>query len=507
MNSSVLHKGIDVLDKFYPSVNTAFITNSYWEKSGKYIQITILHDNFDYKTFETFIDEKIIIEVLVFPKSYLTLVDKHFDFLTEYNLIELISKGILIKDNLNNGENIQQMYEVIKSVMKSVNLPNELNKNLFEISRLINLFEFTKSRNQSFIIKNKLFNKLNETLLCVSMSVSKYNKIIKTLEVSFNDNELFLYEAKEVQNKIGGSVQFYSEDELYNYNRENEIGILISSIIPIDEFISVFLIFLLKKLKKITHKIQLSFKLYEEGKYLINIWTKNATIKNTILPTLNFIYLTNNELYSNFKPKYPFKDKRKSIQDLLLKTDGLKELQILLSSHLLDLKLNANNTLSEGYRVSYGIYIVLEIFLISDISREKAKTISSVLFERWLSLSYETASTNFNDLELQSHKVLNEFENLYLLQLSTLKTNFAEIIQIWEFTEESILGLKILIENFYNHSNKQLMLLETISQNNPDKKKEIILETIIFEIFSSLGIKNYHKAYIIYTINRLLHEA
>lgn len=392
-------------------------------------------------------------------------------------------------------------------MIKPFNLPHELDKHFLELSRLSSLFEITTKITRKFILKNKLFNKINEILLSISMIHQDYNKAILALQIAFNSDKDFLEEVKTIQKELGGNIQYYSKNQLINAIIKDEISILVASKIPIDEFISLFLIFLLGKIKNVTHEITFSFKLYDEGRYLINIWAKNEVIKKTVLPALNYLYSTNNDLYLNFKAKYPFKDKNNEIHNLLVKFENIRELKILISSHLLDLKLNENNSLSEGYRVSYGIYIILEILLYSKINQDKAKRLTNILFENWISLSYDTELTNFNDLEIQSHKVLNEFENLYLSQLTTLELNFKEIIQTWEVLDESIFGLKKLIESFYDESNNQSQLLDIISENSREKKKDIVLEIIICESLSLLGINNYHKAYIIYTINRLLHEA
>jgi len=118
-----------------------------------------------------------------------------------------------------------------------------------------------------------------------------------------------------------------------------------------------------------------------------------------------------------------------------------------------------------------------------------------------LSLSFDTDDTCYSDLEFQSHKVLNDFENLYLNQFNSLFNNFNEPLKTWDKKEETIDGFGELIKSIIDYTDNEINI------NNYFSKNDFITEFLIFETLDILGVSNYNKSYIIYCINRLLNEA
>ncbi|MFD2909756.1 hypothetical protein ACFSX9_13545 [Flavobacterium ardleyense] len=502
MKNKPLHIAIDIINENFQSATTAYLTKSINNNYVKSIQVIIINEIYDYFTFEHFNNKGYDVEVIFLPKSILFFTEKHIDFIQEHDLFNSISKGKILRDTNSIGEKLQQMYEVISASLLSLE-PSNTYKKLFKLSSLISEFENAHSKVSIFILKNKIVGKINGLL---KNHLGNSNQIIK-LEDSFSNSTLFLVEVKSILESLGGPVTFYSENDILNNIVENEFSLLIETGFTYDDFISLFLIHLLGKLKAITHKIKFTFKLLNDNQYLITIWTENEIIKNHIIPTLNQIFTSNTELYNNLKPKYPYHNKTQQINDLLTDTSFTKELQLIFSQYILELKLNENEELSEGYRLSLGIFFSIEILQALFPNKDIVKKITNLLFEEWLSMSYETSNTNWNDLELQSYKVVNDLENLYLAQFETLNSNFGDSIKNWEYTDESGLELEQICKKIYNSYNTNSIFNSSLSNNNIIDGFNNSIQIILFEVLSILGITNYNKTYIIYDINRLLHEA
>jgi hypothetical protein len=122
-------------------------------------------------------------------------------------------------------------------------------------------------------------------------------------------------------------------------------------------------------------------------------------------------------------------------------------------------------------------------------------------------MSYETSNTNWNDLEIQSFKIINELENLYLEQFETLSSNFMESIRNWIYKDESGLNLLEISNKIYDSYNSDSIYNYSLNNYKKIEGTNNSIQIILFEALSVLGINNYNKTYITYAINRLLHEA
>lgn len=502
MDIRPLHIAIDIIDEYYPSTTSAFLTKSINSDNFKFIQVIIINEIYDYYAFEHFNYKDYEVEVIILPKSILCFTEKHINFIEEHDLFNSISRGKILRDTNSTGEKLQQMYEVLSASLLSLE-PINTYKEIFKLSSLINELENKQSKISVFIIKNKIIHIIN-TLIKNQLNYT--DQIIK-LHDSFTNDNLFLSEIKLFLENIGGPITFYSENDILNNIVENEFSILIETGFTYDDFISLFLIHLLGKLKAITHKIKLSFKLLNDNQYLITIWTENKIIKNHIIPTLNQIFISNYELYNSLKPKYPYYDKKQQINNLLIDSSLIKELQLTFSQYILELKLNEEEELSEGYRLSLGIFFSIEILQALFPNKDNAKIMTNLLFEDWLSMSYDTSNTNWNDLELQSHKVVNDLENLYLTQFETLNSNFENALRNWKYTDESGLELEQICNRIYNSYKNKSIFNSSLCHNKAIGEINYSVQIILFEVLSILGITNNKKTYIIYAINRLLHEA
>lgn len=502
MNIKPLNIAIDIIDEYYPSTTSAFLTKSINNKNFRFIQVVIINEIYDYYAFEHFIYKDYEVEIIILPKSIMSFTEKHIDFVVEHDLFNSISRGKILRESNSTGEKTQQMYEVLSASLSSFE-PINTYKEIFKLSNLINELENRQNKTSVFIIKNKIVHKVN---MLVKNQINYTDQIIK-LQDSFTNDKLFLSEIKLFLENLGGPITFYSENDILNNIVENEFSLLIETGFTYDDFISLFLIHLLSKLKAITHKIKLSFKLLNDNQYLITIWTENKIIKNHIIPTLNQIFISNYELYNNLKPKYPYYNKKQQIDNLLINASLKKELQLTFSQYILELKLNEEEELSEGYRLSLGMYFSIEIIQALFPYKDNAKKITNLLFEDWLYMSYDTSSTNWNDLELQSHKVVNDLENLYLAQFETLNSNFGDALRNWKYEDKSGLELEQICNRIYNSYKNKSIFNPSLSHNKAIDEINNSVQIILFEVLSILGIANNNKTYIIYAINRLLHEA
>lgn len=500
MNNKSLHIAIEVIEEYFPSASTAFLATCNRHKNFKSIKIIIVNEIYDYYSFEHFFMKGYNIEVIILPKSIISFTDKHLNFIKEYDIFNSISKAKIIRDTNLAGERLQQMYEVINMTLMS-SKSNEKYNNIFKLSCLIDEYENIKNTDSTFIIKNKIVNKINNLL---ENHPNYLSKIVK-LQDSFTNDNSFLNEVKSILEDFGGALIFYSENDVLNIIAENEFSLLIETTFTYDDFISLFLIHLLNKLKVITHKIKFTFKVINDNQYLVTIWSENEIIKNHIIPTLNQIFISNIELYNSLKPKYPYYNKKQRIDNLLIDADLIKELQLHLSKYILELKLNEKEELTDGYRLTLAIFFSIEILQASLKDKDKAKIATNLIFEEWLSMSYDTSNTNWNDLELQSYKILNELENLYLAQYETLNLNFGNSLEKWQYTDESGLEIKKNIKKVHDSYNNESVL--NSNNNNSIEGINNSIQIILFEVLNILGISNYNKTYTIYAINRLLHEA
>lgn len=502
MNKKPLHIAIDIVNKYFPNATTVFLTKTTNNTFRKSIQIVIINEVYDYQSFEHFNYFEFDVEVIIFPKSILSFTDKHLNFIEELDLFSSISKGQIIRNTNSSAEKLQLMYEVINASL-STSVSIYIYKNLFKLSNLISEYENVLNTTSRFILKNKIINKIDTLLV---KKVNYIDQIIK-LKDSFLDDDLFLDEVKSLLDSLGGPVTFYSENDILNNVVQNEFSLLIDTSFTYDDFISLFLIHLLGKLKAITHKIKFTFKLLNDNQYLITIWTPNDIINNHIIPSINQIFISNTELYYSLKPKYPYYSKKQQINNLLIDESLYKEFQLKFSQYILELKLNEEEELSEGYRLSLGMFFSIEILQILFPNVEKVKIITNILFEEWLSMAFNTSNTNWNDLEMQSHKILNELEDLYLNQVEILNLNFGNSLKNWKYTDESGLKLEPICKAIFNSYNNESIYNSSLNSNQVIEGINQSVQIILFEVLSILGISNYNKTYIIYAINRLLHEA
>ncbi|MFK7001508.1 hypothetical protein V3470_10455 [Flavobacterium oreochromis] len=503
MKNDLLHTGIDILNECYPTVTTAFLTESISNYNNlDSVQILIINEIYDYFSLEYFEYKGYDVEIIILPKSILLFTEKHIDFIQENDLFDKISKGIIIKDTNSTGEKLQQMYEVINSSLLLLSNPINTYKKVFDLSKIINKIGSTKDHLKRFLLKNEIVYK---TSVLIKHHKNCTDQIIK-LQDNFTDDDAFLNQAKLILESLGGSVTYYSENDILNNPIENEFSILMESSFTYDDFITLFLIHFLKKIKGITHKIKFIFKVVNDNQFLITIWTENELIKSHIIPALNQIFISNVQLYNSLKPKYPYCYRKQQINDLLIDNSKFKELQLKFSDYILDLKLNDDEELTEGYRLSLGVFFTIEIVQILFKDKIEVKKATNLLFEEWLAMSYDTTKTNWNDLEIQSHKTLNDLENLYLAQLDTLLSNFGELLKNWQYKDESGLGLDKYILSIYYSFNTNSIFNYGLRNKTSDTFNDS-LQIILYEILNILGIKNFNKLYIIYAINRILHEA
>jgi|GEM_PF-6613003 len=499
MNNDALQIAIGFLDRYYSSATTAFMANPASGIAADTLQIIILNEVFDYHTFEHFRKDGFDIEILIFPKSLLSFSETHFDFAAEYDLFQTIGNATLIKDTNANGERLQQVCDLLaKALRPALSVGNY--KELFQLSRLISKLERNTGASK-FRVKNEIALKIDHLLKNNNARSIK----MAQLERCFVADALFLKAAKSMMEQLGGPMTFYSGSNHLNRFADNEFSILFSSQFPYEDFIGRFLIYLFNKLKAVTHKIKFAFKMVGTN-HQLTIWTDNATIEHHIVPTLNQVFISNAKLYNHLRPKYPYQDQKQLIDNLLVDASLLREIQVSVSRYVLELRLNQSKTLSDGYRLSLGMLLAIEILQLLFPDKSTAKKMTNLLFEDWLSLSYQTAGTNWNDLELQSHKVLNALENSYLAQHETLESDFFAAVAQWKYTNASGFAWENKAKALYDSYKLDSVFNGSFGKSTDDAGSSS-LQIILFEVLSILGLSNYNKSYIAYTINRLLHEA
>jgi len=496
MINQFIHIAVDIIDEYYSKASTAFLTEYHEIDDLIFIKIIILDDTYTYQTLETLRIDNKEIEIEVFPKYFLALANDNFNVLEENKLFKSISEGYLIRDKNAVGEKLQQMYEVIS---KKMDYDSSLNiyEDIFYITKLINRFKFTESITNRFVLKTEIFVKIVSLL----NGKSNRNDFIENVHKNFDKDEEFQKTVHLILNDFGGAIQYYSKNLLYNNLNENKISILIEGEFSFDDFLSDIILFILKKIKSIGHEIKFAFKAINRTSYLLTIWTDKKNIQQSIIPIINSIILNSPEAQKSIKFKYPYKDKREKLYDLFLPANLIIDFKVKLSYYLFESKFNDDQSFSEGYRLSLGIHFVIEILKKLITEKNRAKKTTNILFENWLSLSFDTDDTCYSDLEFQSHKVLNDFENLYLNQFNSLFNNFNEPLKTWDKKEETIDGFGELIKSIIDYTDNEINI------NNYFSKNDFITEFLIFETLDILGVSNYNKSYIIYCINRLLNEA